>query len=167
MSPILNCFYVTVLILFFRCVTVKTSDWKVAVWQMKELQRSLTTSCPLKFFKLVNKRAGNTEKSTNQQQFPFSAQNCPKWKEASNCYRERREGLTLKGCLFISCICLNDFQSDQLRYFFIHQVCNAQVKICRIDRYHFPNFNKLQLLRLVTNSVTNRSWSLVYIQHYF
>ena len=45
---------------------------------------------------------------------------------------------------------------------------NAQVKYipCRIDRNHFPNFNKLwQPLRLVKNSVTNRSWSLIYIQY--
>ena len=37
---------------------------------------------------------------------------------------------------------------------------------CRIDRNHFPNFSKLQLLRLLTTFVTNRSWSLVYIQLY-
>ena len=46
--------------------------------------------------------------------------------------------------------------------------CHGQVKIypCRIHRnLHFPNFSKLQLFRLLTNSVTNRSWSLVYIQH--
>ena len=40
---------------------------------MKELKpylrRGLTTSCPLNFF--MNKRAGNTDKSTRQQQFPI------------------------------------------------------------------------------------------------
>ena len=44
--------------------------------------------------------------------------------------------------------------------------CVEQVKIFHAgSTNYFPNFSKLQLLRLSTTFVTNRSWSLVYIQH--
>ena len=62
-------------------------------------RRSLTTSCPLKYFSWTN--AGKTDKSTSRDNFQFSAQNCSEWKEASNCYRERRR-IDSKCCLSIS-----------------------------------------------------------------
>ena len=41
-----------------------------------------------------------------------------------------------------------------------------KLKYSRIDRNPFPNFNNLmQPLRLLSNSVTNFPWSLVYVQH--
>ena len=53
--------------------TLFSTNCKVTGWQMKELKpylrRSLTTSCPLKFF--MNRRAGNPNKSTSQQRFPI------------------------------------------------------------------------------------------------
>ena len=53
--------------------TLFSTNCKVTVWKMKELkpylQQSLTTSCPLKF--LLRTNAGNTDKSTRQQQFPI------------------------------------------------------------------------------------------------
>ena len=48
-----------------------------------------------------------------------------------------------------------------MRYFKLACLCFiCELLLSNYDRNHFPNFNKLQLLTLVTNSVTNRSWSL-------
>ena len=73
--------------------TLFSTNCKVTVWQMKELkpylQRSLTISCPLKFF--MNKRAGNTNKSTSQQQFPiFSPELCKMKRSIELLSRETR-----------------------------------------------------------------------------
>ena len=57
------------------------------------LQRSLTISCPLKSLWTNAQETRTRVQASNN--FQFSAQNCAKWKEASNCYRERRGGLTL------------------------------------------------------------------------
>ena len=97
----------------------------------------------------------------------FSAHNCPKWKEASTCYRERRGGLTLTASSLAVCMFEWFSQQPTSTFFSSSMFCDVQVKYipCRIDRNHFSNFNKLwQVLRLVKNSVTNRSWSLIYIQ---
>ena len=69
----------------------------------------------------------------------------------------------LYDCFFISC---EWFSQEPTSTFFHPKFAMRMLNYSsRIDRNHFLNFNKLQLLRLVTNSVTNRSWSLVYIQH--
>ena len=132
---------------------------------MKEL-KPLTTSCPLKLSFLWT-NAGNTDKSTSQQQFLiFSAEFSKMKRNVELLSRETRRIDLIKDCLFISCVYV--WMIFKAANFDISSsiLCNTQVKIfCRVDRNHFPNFNKLQLLRLVTNSVTNRSWSLVYIQH--
>ena len=70
---------------------------------MKELkpylQRSLTTSCPLNF--LMNKRRKTRTRAQASNNFQFSTRNCPEWKEALNCYRERRRGLTFRQPLHV------------------------------------------------------------------
>ena len=52
--------------------------------------------------------------------FQFSEQNCPEWKEASNCRRQWRGQLILRLLLNQLCRSLNDFHSNQLRLLFIH-----------------------------------------------
>ena len=67
---------------------------------MKELKpyllRSLTTSCPLKFF--TNKHAGNTDKSPSQQQFPIFSPELSKMKRSVELLsiETRRQGIDFK-----------------------------------------------------------------------
>ena len=71
------------------------------------LRRSLTTSCPLKYFLWTN--AGNTDNSTSRNNFQFWALNCPAWKEAWTCYRERRRIDSNTASSLAVYACLNDF----------------------------------------------------------
>ena len=40
-----------------------------------------------------------------------------------------------------------------------------KLKYFRVHRNPFPNFNNLQLLKLLSNSISSRSWSRAFIQH--
>ena len=141
--------------------TLFSTNCKVTIRQMRELKpylrRSLTT-CPLKYFLWTN--AGNTDKSTSQQQFSIFSAELSRMRKKRRTVIERDGGLTLRLPLHQLCLCLNDFTATNFDISQSSTFCDAQVKI-----FHFPSFNKLQLLRLVSNSVTNTSWSLVYIQH--
>ena len=90
------------------------------------------------FFEQTQETRTRAQASNN---FQFSTRNCPEWKEASNCYRERR-GLTFRLPLHVY---MFEWFSQQPTLTFLHP-CFA-------------------MSRLLTNSVTNRPWSLVYIQH--
>ena len=126
---------------------------------------TLITSCPLNFF--MNKRAGNTDKSTSQQQFPIFSPELSKMKRGVELLSRETRRIDFKVASSLAVYTfVSDFHSIQLRDFFIHILRWASWNIpCRIDRNHSPNFNKLQLLTLVTKSVPNRSWCTVYIQH--
>ena len=86
------------------------------------LQRSLTTSCPLKFLYEQTQETRTRAQASNN--FQFSRLNCPEWKEASNCYRERR-GLTFRLPLHVY---MFEWFSQQPTLTFLHP-CFTMLKL--------------------------------------
>ena len=104
-------------------LTLFSANCKVTVWQMKELkpylQWNLTTSCPLKLFLWTN--AGQEHKPATISNFqPGIVQN----EKKRSTVIERDDEDWLSDCLFISCVCLNDFHSNQLWHFFMRKLKN-------------------------------------------
>ncbi len=131
---------------------------------MKELKsylrRSFTTSCPLKFFSFnMNKHAGNTDKSTSQQQFLFFSPELSKMKRSVELLSRETRRIDFKTASSLA-VYMFERLSKQPASTFLHPyfaMRKLKYSMQDGDRNHFPNFNKLQLLRLGTNSVTNCS----------
>ena len=94
-----------------------TNEW-VKSLPAKELDHFLSTE-----ILFMNKCRKNRQEYKPRQ---FSAQNCSEWKEASNCYRERRR-IDSNYCLSISWE-YNDFRATNFDIS-SSRLCDAQVKI--------------------------------------
>ena len=116
---------------------------------MKELkpylQRSLTTSGPLNLFLVNKRRKQETRAQAASNNFQLLTRNCPEWKEASNCYRERRRGLTLSfnfkfwllSLSFVSSLTVYMFEwfSQQATLTFLHPYfALSKLKYSMLDR---------------------------------
>jgi len=139
---------------------------KVTVWQMKELnaylRRSLTTFCPI-FFLWTH--AGKMERSTSQQQFPIFSTELSRMKRSVKLLSRLTRTIYFKA-VSLPAVYKFEWFSQQPTLTFLHPYfVMRKLKYSRIDRNPFPNFNNPQPLRLLSNSVISRSWSLVYIQH--
>ena len=106
--------------------TLFSTNCKVTVWRTKrvktlpatELDHFLSTEI---FHEQTQETRTRAQASNN---FQFSTRNCPEWKEASNCYRERR-GLTFRLPLHVY---MFEWFSQQPTLTFLHP-CFAMLKL--------------------------------------
>ena len=116
-------------------------NWKVIVWQMKELKHLPMTELD----HLLSQFFFNTSRQNGQEYEPATISNfqrSPEWKEASNCCRQWRGQLILRLLLNQLCRSLNDFHSNQLWLFFIHILWCVSSKIFQDRQKPFSAFQQ-------------------------
>ena len=107
---------------------------------------------PLQFLQVQTKHS--IHRQVRIPNISWWCENCPEWKEASNCYRQRWGRLTLK-------LCLSTMSSFKLRLSLDTDLIHISIKKVLFDRQKKPFLEFYNQQLLLSDSVTKRFWSFI------